>query len=121
MTYQFAADLACAGGSTVSEVRVTKLSERMFYAVAVLEGPRGISEVDSRPERRLAKDAANARIKKQKGAGGYGGETGNGQQADDYEEGDPRDEPSETVPVRRTVAVRTRLAGSASVTARDAP
>ena len=54
---------------------------------------------------------ACARTKKQKGDG-HGAEKGNVQQADDYDERVPRDEPSETVPVRRTVAVRMRLVGS---------
>lgn len=49
MTYQLAADLTRASGSTVSEVRVTKLSEHTFYALIVLQGPAGTSEVDARP------------------------------------------------------------------------
>ncbi len=49
MTYQFAADLVIAGGLTVAEVRVTRLSEYTFYAVVVLAGPGGTVEVDARP------------------------------------------------------------------------
>ena len=41
MTCQFATDLARTVGSTVAEVRVTKLSESMFYAVVVLQGQEG--------------------------------------------------------------------------------
>ena len=49
MTYQIAADLVIAGGLTVGEVRVTRLSEYTFYAVVVLAGPGGTVEVDARP------------------------------------------------------------------------
>jgi RNA polymerase sigma factor (sigma-70 family) len=49
MTYQFAADLARAGGSDVTDVRVTTLTEHTFYAVVVLHGPEGRAEVDARP------------------------------------------------------------------------
>jgi RNA polymerase sigma factor (sigma-70 family) len=49
MTYQFAADLVNAGGLTVDEVRVTRLSEYTFYAAVVLAGPAGTVEVDARP------------------------------------------------------------------------
>jgi hypothetical protein len=49
MTYQFAADLARAGGSAVTGVRVTRLTEYTFYAVVAVEGPAGPAEVDARP------------------------------------------------------------------------
>jgi bifunctional DNase/RNase len=49
MTYQFAADLATAGGSTVSEVRVTRFSELTFHALVILVSPTGMVEVDARP------------------------------------------------------------------------
>lgn len=49
MTYQFAADLARAGGSAVTEVRVTRLTEYTFYAAVAVEGPAGPAEVDARP------------------------------------------------------------------------
>ena len=49
MTYQFAADLAHAGGSAVTEVRVTRLTEYTFYAAVAVEGPAGPAEVDARP------------------------------------------------------------------------
>ena len=48
MTYQFAAALVNAGGLTVDEVRVTRLSESTFYAVVLLAGPGGTVEVDAR-------------------------------------------------------------------------
>lgn len=49
MTYQFAANLLTAGGSRVSEVRVTRLAESTFYSVVVVETPSGREAVDSRP------------------------------------------------------------------------
>lgn len=49
MTYQMAASLVMAAGARVTEVRVTRLAESTFYAVAVIEGPAGRAEVDARP------------------------------------------------------------------------
>jgi RNA polymerase sigma factor (sigma-70 family) len=49
MTYQLAANLLTAAGSRVTEVRITRLTEGVFYAVVVVEGPGGPVEVDARP------------------------------------------------------------------------
>ena len=47
--YQLAADLLGAAASNLAEVRITRLAEGVFYAVAVVEGPGGTVEVDARP------------------------------------------------------------------------
>ena len=44
-------------GARVSEVRIDRLAERTYYAVAVIEGPDGTVEVDARPS-----DALNAAL-----------------------------------------------------------
>lgn len=49
MTYQMAAGLLDACGSRVSEVRITRLADTVFYAVVVVDGPGGQREVDARP------------------------------------------------------------------------
>ncbi len=49
LTYQMAAGLLDACGSRVSEVRITRLTGTVFYAVVVVDGPAGQREVDSRP------------------------------------------------------------------------
>ena len=49
MTYQLAANLLTATGSRLTEVRITRLMEGIFYAVVVVEGPDGVVEVDARP------------------------------------------------------------------------
>jgi len=49
LTYQLAAGLIAACGSGVSEVRITRLTGEVFYAVVVVDGPTGRQEVDARP------------------------------------------------------------------------
>lgn len=49
MTYAFAACLVKALGGTLEGVRITRLHESTFYAVAVVAGPNGRKEVDARP------------------------------------------------------------------------
>jgi bifunctional DNase/RNase len=49
MTCQLAANLLTATGSRLTEVRITRLMEGIFYAVVVIEGPGGVVEVDARP------------------------------------------------------------------------
>ena len=49
MTYQLAANLLTAAGSRLTEVRVTRLVEGVFYAGVVVAGPDGTVEVDARP------------------------------------------------------------------------
>jgi bifunctional DNase/RNase len=48
-TYRFAAGLLDAAGSRLREVVVMRLTEEIFYAEAVLEGPGGERRVDARP------------------------------------------------------------------------
>jgi hypothetical protein len=49
MTYQRASSLVAASGAEVSEVRITRLVEATYYAVVVMTGPGGSTEVDARP------------------------------------------------------------------------
>ncbi len=49
MTYQLAASLLTAAGARLTEVRITRLVEGVFYALVVVEGPEGVVEVDARP------------------------------------------------------------------------
>ena len=49
MTYQMAANLVAGAGSSIAEVRITRLEEGTYYAVVVLGGPGGPVEVDARP------------------------------------------------------------------------
>jgi RNA polymerase sigma factor (sigma-70 family) len=48
-TYKLAAGLVDAADSHISEVRITRLIDSVFYAVVVVQGPRGPREVDARP------------------------------------------------------------------------
>jgi RNA polymerase sigma factor (sigma-70 family) len=49
MTYQLAANLLAAAGSRLTEVRITRLVEGVFYAAVVIQAPGGVVEVDARP------------------------------------------------------------------------
>ena len=49
LAYQLAAALLDASGARVSEVRITRLTGEVFYAVVVVDGPAGRQEVDARP------------------------------------------------------------------------
>lgn len=49
MTYQFTAALLDAGSTSVQEVRITQLTEGVFYAVVVAANREGRHEVDARP------------------------------------------------------------------------
>lgn len=49
MTYQLVSSLVQAARASIAEVRVTRLTESVFYAVVVLDGPGGRVEVDARP------------------------------------------------------------------------
>ena len=49
MTHQLAANLLSASGSRLTEVRITRLVEGVFYAVVVIGAPGGVVEVDARP------------------------------------------------------------------------
>jgi RNA polymerase sigma factor (sigma-70 family) len=49
MTYQMAAGLLEAAGSRAAEVRITRLTGGVFYAVVIVDGPGGPKEVDARP------------------------------------------------------------------------
>jgi RNA polymerase sigma factor (sigma-70 family) len=49
-----AASLLQAAGGRLREVRISRLVETVFYAVAVVEGPGGSVEIDARPSDALA-------------------------------------------------------------------
>jgi len=49
MTYQLAASLLAAAGARAIEARITRLDGGTFYAVLLVDGPAGPSEVDARP------------------------------------------------------------------------
>ena len=49
MTYQLAASLVAASGARVIEVRINRFADSIFYAVVVVEGTAGVTEVDARP------------------------------------------------------------------------
>jgi RNA polymerase sigma factor (sigma-70 family) len=49
MAYQFMSALLEATGGRLTEARVTRLDDGTFYAVAVVEGSGGTSELDARP------------------------------------------------------------------------
>jgi RNA polymerase sigma factor (sigma-70 family) len=57
LTYQLAASLVEAAGSRVTEVRISRLADSVFYAVIVVDGPAGPQEVDARPS-----DAVNLAV-----------------------------------------------------------
>jgi bifunctional DNase/RNase len=49
MTYQLALNLLTAAGAAVTEVRITRLVEGVFYAMVMVAAPTGTVEVDARP------------------------------------------------------------------------
>jgi hypothetical protein len=49
MTYQLAASLVAASGARVTEVRINRFAESTFYAVVVVQGATGATQVDARP------------------------------------------------------------------------
>ncbi|HEX5414973.1 MAG TPA: bifunctional nuclease domain-containing protein [Chloroflexota bacterium] len=57
-TYAFTASLLQAAESRLREVRITRLTGNVFYAVAEVEGPRGSAVVDARPSDALNLAAA---------------------------------------------------------------
>ena len=54
LTFPFVGSLLRASGGQLLEVRVSRLVEGTFYAVAVIEGAEGIRSVDARPSDALA-------------------------------------------------------------------
>jgi uncharacterized protein len=56
-SYKLAAGLVEAAGSRINEVRVTRLTDSIFYAVVEVESPAGPREVDARPS-----DAVNLAV-----------------------------------------------------------
>jgi RNA polymerase sigma factor (sigma-70 family) len=63
MAPQFMFQALRAVGARVVEVRIDRLAEKTFYAVAVIEGPSGMAEVDARPSDALhAALLADARV-----------------------------------------------------------
>jgi hypothetical protein len=57
LTYQLTARLLEATGSRLAEVRITRLTEGIFYAVIIVDGPAGRHEIDARPS-----DAVNLAV-----------------------------------------------------------
>ena len=55
--YKLAAGLVEAAGSRINEVRITRLTDSIFYAVVEVESPAGPREVDARPS-----DAVNLAV-----------------------------------------------------------
>jgi hypothetical protein len=55
--YKLAAGLVEAAGSQITEVKVTRLLDSVFYACVVVQGPGGPREVDARPS-----DAVNLAV-----------------------------------------------------------
>jgi uncharacterized protein len=55
--YKLAAGLVEAAGSRINEVRITRLTDSVFYAVVEVESPAGPREVDARPS-----DAVNLAV-----------------------------------------------------------
>ena len=55
--YKLAAGLVEAAGSQITEVKITRLLESVFYACVVVQGPGGPREVDARPS-----DAVNLAV-----------------------------------------------------------
>ncbi|HEY6311627.1 MAG TPA: bifunctional nuclease domain-containing protein [Streptosporangiaceae bacterium] len=55
--YKLAAGLVEAAGSQITEVKITRLLESVFYACVVVQGPAGPREVDARPS-----DAVNLAV-----------------------------------------------------------
>lgn len=56
-TYKLAAGLVAAAGSRLSEIRITRLTDYVFYASVIVQGPAGPQEVDARPS-----DAVNLAV-----------------------------------------------------------
>src|SRR5205814_8802114 len=53
-TYAFLANVLRAGSLTLQEARIIRLTDDVFYATAILDGPAGTVEVDARPSDVLA-------------------------------------------------------------------
>lgn len=54
LTFTFTANLLEAAGARLREVRISRLAENTFYAVALIDGPQGVKNVDARPSDALA-------------------------------------------------------------------
>ena len=54
LTIVFAANLVRNLGGKLQEVRISRLDQQVFYAVATLDGPQGTTSVDARPSDALA-------------------------------------------------------------------
>jgi uncharacterized protein len=71
LSSDLSAHLVQALGGTVCEVRIDRLTEGTYYAVIVVDGPHGATEVDARPSDALAlvvgapvrADRASARLR----------------------------------------------------------
>jgi len=54
LTFTFMAHLLEAAGISLREVRINRLAEDTFYAVAEIQGPHGVATVDARPSDAIA-------------------------------------------------------------------
>ena len=54
LTYTFTASILEAAGGRLREVRISRLADKTFYAVAVVEGRTGTRQVDARPSDALS-------------------------------------------------------------------
>ena len=49
MTYSLTASVLKAAGSTLREIRITRLTPPVYYATVIVDAPDGLQEVDARP------------------------------------------------------------------------
>jgi len=54
LTSEFIAAVLAAGGGRLQEVRITRLTQDTFYAIARVEGAGGVAELDARPSDAVA-------------------------------------------------------------------
>ncbi len=54
LTYAFTASIMEAAGGRLREVRISRLADETFYAVAVIDGPLGTRQIDARPSDALS-------------------------------------------------------------------
>jgi bifunctional DNase/RNase len=54
LTFAFLNSILEASGATLREIRITRLMDEAFYAVAVIDGPNGTREIDARPSDAVA-------------------------------------------------------------------
>jgi RNA polymerase sigma factor (sigma-70 family) len=76
LTYQMAAGLLEASGARLTEVRITRLIDGVYYAMLMVDGPAGQREVDVRPSDAVTlAEVVNAPIRVEAGLLAHGGPT----------------------------------------------